>query len=88
MIQLRGQLRLSDEVVLDDLDVWINLSSASEHAQHWHGQFTVPAHTPLEQGPYRLVLNDGREGELTVENWGVDVAEEATIQFIGCSPLA
>ena len=89
MMQFRGQLKLADEVLFDDLAVWINVASVTERVQHWRGQFTVPPHSPFEQsGPYRLVLNDGREGDLLIENTGADSDEEMIIQFIGCSPLA
>jgi hypothetical protein len=86
-MQYQGRIEDHGEVLFDDLSIWID-EPIGEHPTQWRGQFTSSPHTPTERkGPFRLVLNDGRQGDVFLEYGTPDSDDYTIVRFIGCSPL-
>ncbi len=56
-----------DEVVLDNLDITLTVVEPPGHLKRWSGGFRLDPTDHIEPGgPYRLELEDGRAGDITV----------------------
>ncbi len=64
------------------------LLDRAKSGTYWFGDFTVPPHTSIEQrGVLRLIIHDGREGDILLDTKCVDSDDHSVIRFHGCSPL-
>jgi len=77
-------------MALKDLDGVID-EDAGEELPHWSGSFTLDrSQTPLLQigRPYRLILDDGRAGQVVVSRIGCHGDDAACqVDFSGTSHL-
>lgn len=86
-MQCHGRIEDHGQVLFDDLSIWIDVPVGG-HATQWRGQFTLPPHMPAErQGPFRLVLDDGRQSDILLEYGAPDSDQQTLVRFISCSPL-
>ena len=62
----RGKLLQGDQIVLDDLDGTVVNTPLPTGLASWSGKFNLPAGIYVPPGDYRLELDDGRSGVVTV----------------------
>jgi hypothetical protein len=64
---VRGRILKGDEVILEGLDITLNLREPHGRLKQWGGSLRLgPADHIEPGGPYRLELEDGRAGAITV----------------------
>lgn len=83
-MQVRGTIEERGQPILRDIAVRVGESRPDDHDSQWFGSFDVPdgAQGVNEGGRYRLVLEDGRSGDILVEN-----AEGPHVGFMGVGRL-
>jgi len=89
MADLLGSIHLGDEVVLKDVIVHIReFVDGHSGLRDWQGYFTLSIGVRIEPGgPYRLILADGRAGDVIIRRVRVGM-ESTTVEFVGTGPLA
>ncbi len=85
----KANILKDEEVILEDLDVWVDVHDDGV-LKSWDGHFALDQPSPcdLMSGNLRIVLDDGRSGELFVTriNTGADFSE-INVDFQGTGPL-
>ena len=69
MATFHGQLLSGDNVLIEDLEVWIEVEPPKGRTYTWHGGFEVPSGLAshfVGQAIYELHLRDGRKGKIIV----------------------
>ena len=73
-MEFRAKVLQGDEVILDGVDVWLNVTQGPS-LKSWDGHFDLDKSTRnWMSGNYRIVLEDGRSGEFFVKgqiSWAV-----------------
>lgn len=66
----KGTIKLREEVLLAKILVSVKLSiNPQTGIKSWRGFFLASADTNLEaEGPYKLILEDGRSGDILISN--------------------
>ena len=83
---MRGSLEENGQPVLPDIDIRVEESRRPEGTQ-WFGSFDVPPGGRVrEGGRYQLLLEDGRTGEIAIENVQPENGRTAA-GFVGVGPL-
>ena len=66
MEQIRGRVLKDDQVIIDGVDVWLDVTPTGK-SYRWDGYFDLdvipPGFSPITPSRYRLVLDDGRSGD-------------------------
>jgi hypothetical protein len=86
MERIRGSILDGDNVVLKDVEVSLNVIADQAGRGSWEGGFSLPS-GPCNldlQGFYRLVLEDGRSGDIQVAAGQLSIAP---VLFTGSGPL-
>lgn len=79
---LKGQT-----VIADGVDAFVAVTDAGG-TQEWNGTFELPTGKEIAQGKgYRLELEDGRSGDITITNVNVSDHGPTTVGFRGTGPL-
>ena len=87
MKPIRAQILKGDEVILDDLDVWLN-ETEGPSLKSWDGHFDLDQFSvDLMSGGFRIVLADGRSGDILVTNITTGSNLETGVDFKGTGPL-
>jgi hypothetical protein len=64
---VRGRILKGDEVILDGLYITLNVREPRGRLKQWGGSLRMDPADHIEPGgPYRLELEDGRAGDITV----------------------
>jgi hypothetical protein len=67
MTSPRGSLKLGSEVIVQDLQVTIKLSTSKAGVKLWRGSFTVTGQMRFTANQtYLLVMEDGRSGPVEI----------------------
>ena len=83
----RAQVLQGDEVILNGVDVWLNVTQGPS-LYRWDGHFVLDKSTRnWMSGNYRIVLEDGRSGEFFVKNLRPGTNSKTTVDFQGTGPL-
>lgn len=86
-MRTKAQIRREDEVILEQVDVFLNVAQGPTLSS-WDGHFdTSEAIVGLVNGKFTLVLEDGRSGVFFVTNISIGVDGEAVVDFQGTGPL-
>jgi hypothetical protein len=86
MERIRGSISDGDNVILNDVEVSLNVTADPAGQGTWEGGFSLPS-GPCDldlQGFYRLVLEDGRSGDIQVAGGQHSVSR---VLFTGSGPL-
>lgn len=89
MSQVRGTVKQNDQALLEDIEVWIFESEDPRSGlKSWSGRFTLPQGNSIEPGgPYRLVLEDGRSGDILVTTSVISSHQPTDVEFQGSGSL-
>lgn len=89
MTQARGSVKQNEETLLESIEVWIfEFEDSRSGLTSWSGRFTLPQGTSIEPGgPYRLVLDDGRSGDILVTSSVISSHLPTDVQFKGSGSL-
>ena len=89
MERVRGRILKGDELVLEDLDIALNIVRPDRDLPGWSGSFYLqdPGACIEPGGAYRLVLEDGRSGEIIVSRLDLRSLKGTGIHFKGSGPL-
>ncbi len=88
MEQCTATIRHYGDNLFENLAVRLDDCSTDKNRNHWFGDFTLPPHATIEQrGVFRLIIQDGREGDILLDTQSVDSDSPSVIRFHGCSPL-
>ena len=77
-----GKILQKGQVVLDNLMCKIQFHTAIGGIKSWAGRFDLPAGKALAPGDYRLELENGKSGMISIVKI---VAQE--VHFVGVGPL-
>ena len=87
MDSIRAQILKDDEVVLDGVDVWLNVTEGPS-LKSWDGHFDLDQPSlDWISGKFRIVLADGRSGEFFVTNMSTRSNSETSVDFKGTGRL-
>lgn len=77
-----------DSVLLENIEVDLEVYVEPSGLSSWDGWFTLPGLKFSElQGNYRLVLEDGRSGDMWIKKVAYHNSEETAVHFQGTGPL-
>ena len=88
MENVRGRILKDERVVLDDLDITIYHATPAADVPSWRGGFYLDepgAH--IDPGEYRLVLEDGRSGEVVIGSVSLGMSNRTRVSFNGSGSL-
>lgn len=71
----------------DDVTVQLHTSNFPT-PNDWSGSFTLPKNRPAQLGPAKLVLADGRGGDIILYKMDRTGGRATVVDFWGLSPLA
>ena len=89
MHHYRGKLFQGDKVRLDPANVYIDFGSTGpDTASGWTGYLLVGSDKDVVLGEtYTLKLEDGRSGELRIDNFAPDDSDKLRALFVGQGPM-
>lgn len=88
MPQSYGTIKEGDQVLLDNILVWFEITIDQRFGlKDWYGSFELPSGSYIDPGgPYRLTLSDGRSGDILISN--IQISDTgSSVQFQGSGPL-
>jgi hypothetical protein len=62
MKRIRAKIVDGVQILLDDLEVWLHF----EAPDSWRGDFALPRDKPVAGNSFRLIAEDGRQGEILI----------------------
>jgi hypothetical protein len=88
MERVRGRILKGDKVVLEDLDITLYFVTPAKRLPSWSGSchLSDPGAYIAPGRPYRLVLEDGRSGEIFVSGLGPSTRGTG-VRFTGSGSL-
>jgi len=90
MPQSYGKIKEGDSTIIENIPIWIHskINSRSKLSE-WHGSFTLPIEKNIEPGgPYQLILDDGRSGDIIITNLKANSSGRLVFIFKGSGSLA
>ena len=88
MKNLRGTIKKGDEVILEDVEVFLTVKKPPLGLQEWHGTFKLPEFRYFEPGQqYKLILEDGRSGQIIIGGGTISPPFPASVSFQGSGDL-
>jgi hypothetical protein len=88
MERFQGKLMQGGKLMFDNLAGTVTFQTGKDGQQTWSGLFSVPSGVPVRAGgPYRLVLADGRSGDLLITNVSRPSHRPTIVNFQGKGPL-
>ncbi len=92
MRTITGRIEKEDgQTVLDDIEIRLHVHEPPQGLKSWRGSFSVDVSKVFEPDDekYRLVLADGRTGEMIITSWTLNSRYSAMpVEFVGSGPLA
>ena len=91
MPQSYGKIKEGDSTIIENIPIWIHskINSRSKLSE-WHGSFTllIKKNILLVGNPYRLILDDGRSGNIIITNLRPNSSGRSVVIFKGTGLLA
>jgi hypothetical protein len=89
MNHFRGKLLDGEKVFVEPLNVYIQFHPSTTGSRSgWYGYFLLPEGVKVAPGSdYRLILADGRTGDLKVEELSEDETGRPRAMFVGDGDL-
>ena len=79
---IRGKVLQKGKIVLDNLQCKIQFHTSIGGIKAWAGRFDLPAGKSIAPGEYRLLLENGRSGMISI----IRVLPQE-VHFVGVGPL-
>jgi hypothetical protein len=84
MERFQGKLMRGDKLMFDGLMGTITQETGPRGAKTWSGFFTIPGGVPISPGgPFQLVLDDGRRGDIMIDNVAKITHRPTMVKFKG-----
>ena len=88
MEHVRGRILKDETVVLDDLDITIYHARPAADMSSWRGSFYLDEPGAyIDPGEYRLVLEDGRSGDVVIGSVSLGMSDRTRVSFNGSGSL-
>jgi hypothetical protein len=91
MSQSYGMIKKGDLTIVENIPIWIDIKiDPRSKLSEWHGSFTLLIKTNIspEGNPYRLILDDGRSGDIFITNLKTNSSGRFVVVFQGSGLLA
>lgn len=89
MEYLRASVKEAEEVLFENLGVNLYVRKSASGLEDWYGSFELPAGGHIEPvGPYKLILEDGRSGDILISDISISSDLPTLVHFLGSGPLA
>ncbi|MEX2551930.1 MAG: hypothetical protein WD627_02875 [Actinomycetota bacterium] len=88
MERVDGHLEKGGRIVVNDVLACFETRQGQGDSKSWDGQLIVLPGSPIELADYTLVLDDGRRGDITVDDINHRHGQAAPdVSFQGSGPL-
>jgi len=91
MPQSYGKIKKGDSTIIENIPIWIDFKiDPRSKLSEWHGSFTLPIKKNISPAgsPYRLILDDGRSGDIIITNLKANSSGRLVFIFKGSGSLA
>lgn len=87
MPQSYGTIKKDDQVILDKILIWYEISKDPRSGlNRWFGSFELPDLAKIELGTYNLKLSNGKSGKIIIDR--IESAGAVIVgRFTGTGPL-
>ena len=87
MTNFKATIYEQDETTEVLKDIVVRIPEVGGNIRSWHGSFEIgDKHVPL--GQYRITLDDGRSGDIIINNMSAGSHEEIRMTFQGSGALS
>ena len=87
MARFRGKITAGGKVVLADVEGEVFMHAPPGRLKSWDGGFDLQQGQLVGTGSYRLELEDGRSGDIIINNVHFSSHSAASVTFVGSGPL-
>jgi len=89
MPQSYGKIKKGDSTIIENIPIWIDFKVyPRSKLSEWHGSFKLPIEKNIRPGgPYRLILDDGRSGDIIITNIERSSSGKHVVNFKGSGLL-
>ncbi len=89
MPQSYGKIKKGDSTIIENIPIWIDFKvDPRSKLSEWHGSFKLPIEKNIRPGgPYRLILDDGRSGDIIITNIERSSSGKHVVNFKGSGLL-
>jgi len=89
MPQSYGKIKKGDSTIIENIPIWIDFKvDPRSKLSEWHGSFKSPIEKNIRPGgPYRLILDDGRSGDVIITNIERNSSGKHVVNFKGSGLL-
>lgn len=91
MPQSYGKIKKGDSTIIENIPIWIDFkTNPRSKLSEWRGSFTLHINKNISPGgnPYRLILDDGRSGDINIINLKANNSGRFVFIFKGSGGLA
>ena len=90
MPQSYGKIKKGDSTIIENISIWIDFKvDPRSKLSEWHGSFKLPVEKNIVPGgPYRLILEDGRSGNIIITNLRPNSSGRSVVIFKGTGLFA
>lgn len=81
-----GKIKKGDSTIVENIPIWIDFKTdPRSKLPEWHGSFTLPIKKNISpaDNPYRLILDDGRSGDIIITNLKANSSGRLVLFFKG-----
>lgn len=89
MLQIYGKIKKGDSTIIENIPIWFEFKKDPwSGLTEWHGLFKLPNKRNISPGgPYRLILEDGRSGDILLTNIEISSSGKFDVKFQGSGLL-
>ncbi|MHC2995451.1 MAG: hypothetical protein IBV53_08135 [Candidatus Atribacteria bacterium] len=89
MPQSYGKIKEGDSTIIENIPIWIDSKkNPRSMLLEWYGSFTLPIEKNIKPGgPYQLILDDGRTGDIIITNVERSSSGKHVVYFKGSGLL-
>jgi hypothetical protein len=91
MPQSYGKIKKGDSTIIENIPIWIDFKiDPRSKLSKWHGSLTLLNEKNISpaDNPYRLILDDGRSGDIIITNLKINSSGRFVIIFQGSGGLS
>jgi hypothetical protein len=89
MEYLRATLKEGTQILFENLNINLAVRKSPSGLKEWYGSFELPGGGHIDPGgPYRLILEDGRSGNILISDILISSDLPTLVHFLGSGPLA
>ncbi|MEW6208191.1 MAG: hypothetical protein AB1631_07480 [Acidobacteriota bacterium] len=89
MTLIHGSIKQNDQILFEEIEIQLfETKDARSGLDSWYGSFTLPQGMDIEPGgPYHLLLEDRRSGNIIVTSNRVSSNLPTIVSFLGSGSL-